>query len=165
MDMGSGDNNSHSCKISMLWNWYTIDSCFLSSTWHIKTKGEFVGSIIGIFFLCISIEFIRRISREYDKKLIKIAKAEIVLSTLPDIPTDQISSSSYNFRPTWIQQIIRGIAYGSQFTAAFLVMLFGMYFNGYILFAIFLGQTVGYIVFGRDTCTTSIDHIVSGTCC
>jgi copper transporter 1 len=31
-------------------------------------------------------------------------------------------------------------------------MLLGMYYNGFILFAIFLGHTLGYFVFGRDTC-------------
>ena len=32
-------------------------------------------------------------------------------------------------------------------------MLLGMYYNGYILFAIFLGHTIGYFAFARDTCT------------
>jgi hypothetical protein len=26
-------------QISMLWNWYTVDSCFLSTQWHIRSKG------------------------------------------------------------------------------------------------------------------------------
>lgn len=30
-------------------------------------------------------------------------------------------------------------------------MLLGMYFNGFILFAIFIGATLGYLVFGSDT--------------
>jgi copper transporter 1 len=44
-------------------------------------------------------------------------------------------------------------------------MLLGMYYNGYILFAIFIGQTVGFILFGRDTCKTMLDHSRSGQCC
>jgi copper transporter 1 len=43
-------------------------------------------------------------------------------------------------------------------------MLLGMYYNGYILFAIFIGQTVGYIVFGRDTCGGA-ELDCSGSCC
>lgn len=27
-------------QVSMLWNWDTVDACFLSSTWHIRTTGE-----------------------------------------------------------------------------------------------------------------------------
>lgn len=41
-------------------------------------------------------------------------------------------------------------------------MLLGMYYNGYILFAIFLGQTAGYIAFGRDTLG---ENVGLGTCC
>ncbi|WWC92619.1 uncharacterized protein L201_007578 [Kwoniella dendrophila CBS 6074] len=167
MDHGSMDMDSHACKISMLWNWYTIDSCFLSSTWHVRSKGGFAGSVIGVFILCIAIEFVRRVGREYDRRLIMDSKANLA-SALPEVAgnKDGINTPTfYQFKPTWIQQIIRGICYGSQFTASFLVMLFGMFFNGYILFAIFLGQTVGYIIFGRDTCSTSIDHSSSRSCC
>ncbi|WWC66086.1 uncharacterized protein I303_108708 [Kwoniella dejecticola CBS 10117] len=167
MDMGHGDMDmdSHACKISMLWNWYTIDSCFLSATWHVRSKGGFAGSVIGVFLLCIAIEFVRRVGREYDRRLIMAAKAGLTPVTLPEVSKDASSPTTYHFRPSWVQQIIRGIAYGSQFTAAFLVMLFGMFFNGYILFVIFLGQTVGYIIFGRDTCTAAVDHVASGSCC
>jgi hypothetical protein len=38
----------------MLWDWYTIDACFLSKTWHITTKGMCAGSALGMFFFCIS---------------------------------------------------------------------------------------------------------------
>jgi copper transporter 1 len=46
-------------------------------------------------------------------------------------------------------------------------MLLGMYYNGYILLAIFLGQTTGYILFGRDTCGVGlgVDHTTIGHCC
>ncbi|WWD04407.1 hypothetical protein V865_002476 [Kwoniella europaea PYCC6329] len=168
MDMGGDmDMDSHACKISMLWNWTTIDACFLSASWHIRSKGDFAGSVIGIFFLCIAIEFVRRVGREYDRRLIMAAKSGLIPSALPELSSnkDTTTPMTYHFRPSWVQQIIRGVCYGSQFTAAFLVMLFGMFFNGYILFAIFLGQTVGYIIFGRDTCTASVDHVASGSCC
>ena len=46
-------------------------------------------------------------------------------------------------------------------------MLLGMYYNGYILFAIFIGHTAGYFLFGRDTCTGGIhpEGTGSGHCC
>jgi copper transporter 1 len=46
-------------------------------------------------------------------------------------------------------------------------MLLGMYYNGYILFAIFIGHTVGYLAFARDTAvvSSSSTHIGSGHCC
>lgn len=57
----------------MLWNWYTVDSCFLAETWHVKTKGAFAGSVIGVFLLVILIEAFRRGAREYDRYLVKNA--------------------------------------------------------------------------------------------
>lgn len=59
----------------MLWNWYTVDTCFLAETWHNKTKGAFAGSVIGVFLLVIAIEGLRRLAREYDRKLVKAAMA------------------------------------------------------------------------------------------
>lgn len=58
----------------MLWNWYTVDTCFLSSSWQNTTKGMFAGSVIGVFFLVIAIEGVRRLAREYDRKLLASAK-------------------------------------------------------------------------------------------
>ena len=57
----------------MLWNWYTVDTCFLAESWHNKTKGAFAGSVIGVFLLVIAIEGLRRLAREYDRRLVKAA--------------------------------------------------------------------------------------------
>lgn len=43
-------------------------------------------------------------------------------------------------------------------------MLLGMYYNGFILFAIFLGHTFGYLLFGRDTLVPE-QLVESGCCC
>jgi len=59
----------------MLWNWYTVDTCFLSSSWHNRSKGMFAGSIVGVFFLVIAIEALRRAGREYDRNITKAALA------------------------------------------------------------------------------------------
>ncbi|CAG8976818.1 hypothetical protein HYALB_00009082 [Hymenoscyphus albidus] len=67
--MGMGMGGGSGCKISMLWNWYTIDACFISHSWHITTPGMFAGSCIGVILLVISLEFLRRVSREYDRFL------------------------------------------------------------------------------------------------
>ncbi|WVR07894.1 hypothetical protein IAU60_004937 [Kwoniella sp. DSM 27419] len=139
--------------------------CFLSSSWHIHTKGGFVGSVFGVFFLCMAIELVRRGMREYDRRLILATRSAAALAA-NDNKATVAGAHPFHYQPSWVQQITRGFAYGSQFSASFLVMLLGMYYNGYILiFGIFLGHTVGYIVFGRDTCTASVDHVASGNCC
>lgn len=50
----------------MLWNWYTIDSCFIARSWHVSTKGQFAGSCIGCFLLVLSAQWLHRVAREYD---------------------------------------------------------------------------------------------------
>ena len=70
MDMSGSSSSSNStkasCKISMLWNWYTIDTCFIARSWHVNTKGQFAGSCIGCFLLVLSAQWLHRIAREYD---------------------------------------------------------------------------------------------------
>ncbi|KAL4754212.1 hypothetical protein BDW72DRAFT_200948 [Aspergillus terricola var. indicus] len=73
MDMGSSDSGAQ-CVISMLWNWNTIDSCFLARSWHIRSRGMFAGSCIGVICLVIALEFLRRIAREYDAFIIHRAQ-------------------------------------------------------------------------------------------
>ena len=51
----------------MLWNWYTVDACFISSTWRVTSAGMFAGSCIGVICLVILLEFLRRVQREYDQ--------------------------------------------------------------------------------------------------
>lgn len=244
MDMGGGDG---ACKISMLWNWYSVDACFLSSSWHVKSKAQFAGSVIGICLLVMAIEGVRRLGREYDRRLLRarndavenatcgmgvgaglpaasgatagftapaLTKVESIMpivesngggcgsksggggcgsknivpanstggcgtgggcgSSTPSkelyTPSAELGSFNANTTnspaggfsqmhcrppipslPTWSQQIVRSFIYGSQFSAAFLVMLLGMYFNGFVLIAIFIGATLGYLVFGSDT--------------
>lgn len=71
MDMaGSGAATSHKCKISMLWNWYTIDSCFFARSWHVTSRGMFAGTCIGIFFWVISYCWLHRFIVEYDNSII-----------------------------------------------------------------------------------------------
>ncbi|KAF2140627.1 uncharacterized protein K452DRAFT_288724 [Aplosporella prunicola CBS 121167] len=68
MDMGS---SMGACKISMTWNWNTIDACFLTETWHIKTRGQFAGTCIGVILLVMVLELLRRASKEYDRFLVR----------------------------------------------------------------------------------------------
>ncbi|KAJ5591029.1 hypothetical protein N7450_005001 [Penicillium hetheringtonii] len=63
-----------SCKIDMLWNWYTIDACFLSHSWQITSHGMFAGSCIGVFCLVLCLEALRRLGREYDAFVLRRAR-------------------------------------------------------------------------------------------
>lgn len=92
----------------MLWNWTTVDACFLSKTWHVTSKGMFAGSVLGVFFLCVAIEALRRAAREYDRKIAAMNR------TLAPAKGGRV-------QPTMGQHVVRSAAYGAQFTGAFLV--------------------------------------------
>ncbi|KAH8921150.1 Ctr copper transporter [Atractiella rhizophila] len=153
MDMG-GDGSGHACKISMLFNWYVEDACFLSRDWHIRSKTAFAFTFIGIFLMAFLVEGVRRSMREFDRYILFNATRD---SNLPSVIT---------FEPTLFEHSIRAFLFTVQFTVAFLLMLLGMYFNVIILFAIFFGAGFGYLTFARDTLTGQAEvQEVGASCC
>jgi len=142
----------------MLWNWYTIDACFISRSWHITSKGMFAGSCIGVILLVISLEALRRGAREFDRYIVRQAQlrnqADCRLN--PDSSSDNnngataVSSncvaSTMTFRPDVWQQLIRAAFHCAQFTVAYFIMLLAMYYNGYIIISIIIGAFLGSFV-------------------
>ncbi|KAF2195179.1 Ctr-domain-containing protein [Zopfia rhizophila CBS 207.26] len=155
-----------SCKISMLWNWYTIDSCFLARSWHVTSKGMFAGSCIGVILLVISLEFLRRAGKEYDRYIISqysrslapAQNASSSSSTNNDIAKGASANvagaacipTTQRFRPNLLQQAVRALLHMLQFAVAYFVMLLAMYYNGYIIICIFIGAYLGYFIFGWE---------------
>ncbi|KAF2703136.1 Ctr-domain-containing protein [Pleomassaria siparia CBS 279.74] len=160
MDMGAG-----ACKISMLWNWYTVDSCFLASSWHNTSKGMFAGSCIGVIFLVISLEMLRRAGKEYDRYILAqytqsstSAHASSISSTAGLSTTNFAKDSPApshtpvkRFRPSVAQQAVRALLHMAQFAVAYIIMLLAMYFNGYIIICIFIGAFLGFFAFGWES--------------
>lgn len=100
MDMSGSAHSaasSNACKISMLWNWYTINSCFLARSWHVRTRGQFAGSCIGCFFLVMSAQWLHRVAREYDAAIARrkqLRNVNQVSGTKEEAGEDSSSSSS-----------------------------------------------------------------------
>lgn len=67
--MAMGSSDPHACKISMLWNWYTIDSCFLARSWHVTSRGMFAGTCIGVFFWVMAYCWYHRLVVEFDRSV------------------------------------------------------------------------------------------------
>ncbi|KAF3069874.1 Copper transport protein ctr4 [Daldinia childiae] len=159
MDMGGG------CQINMLWNWYTVDACFISSSWHITSKGMFAGSCIGVILLAILLEFLRRSVKEYDNYLVrKNASHSLVVSVASNDnengrtspKPDQTSAgklpsvkpvASNGYRPKPLEQAVRAFLHTAQFVVAYFLMLLAMYYNGYIIICIFIGAYIGSFIF------------------
>ena len=153
----------------MLWNWYTIDACFLASSWHIKTKGMFAASCIGVALLVVCLEFLRRIGKEYDSYILRQFHRRAAslryrprvsyvapkfddernssgcgpdASCAPPLPDQQFIT----FRATPAQQITRGAIHAATFGVGYIVMLLAMYFNGYIIISIIIGAFLGKVL-------------------
>jgi copper transporter 1 len=153
----------------MLWNWYTIDACFLASSWHIKTKGMFAASCIGVALLVVCLEFLRRLGKEYDAYILRQFHRRAAslqyqprvsyaapkfdngltangcgpdASCAPPLPEQRFIT----FRATPAQQITRGIIHAATFGLGYIVMLLAMYFNGYIIISIIMGAFLGKVL-------------------
>ncbi|KAG6064626.1 hypothetical protein E4U32_008225 [Claviceps aff. humidiphila group G2b] len=164
--MGGGSG----CKISMLFNLYTIDSCFLSSQWRITSNAAFAGSCIGVFLLTLLLELLRRSIKEYDRYLIRQHRSRhqtassatgsttgsATGSATPPNTTKNCAAAVSSitcgkaippFRPNALQQGIRAFLHLLAFFVGYILMLLAMYYNGYILLCIFLGAFVGAFIF------------------
>ncbi|CAN6652733.1 hypothetical protein TRVA0_026S00584 [Trichomonascus vanleenenianus] len=186
MDMGGSSGDQAACKMQMYWNWFTIDACFLAKSWHITSRGMFAGTCIGVIFLVMALEFVRRAQREYDRMIVQQWKErQAALQTsessslennasktvVPGISmriSDRIHLSNKNsptFKPTFFQQIIRALFYMIQLGGGYIVMLLVMYYNGYIFFCILIGGLLGFFFFGSDNITDGLHQESLHACC
>lgn len=134
----------------MLWNWDTIDACFLAESWHITSRGMFAASCIGVALLVMCLEFMRRLGKEHDAFLLRQFQRNLHSrkavdadeGTCCDAPV-QLEIQYATFRATPLQQLIRAIIHGVTLGLAYIVMLLAMYYNGYIIISIILGAILG----------------------
>jgi len=116
----------------MLWNWYTIDACFISSSWRITSKAMFAGSCIGVVLLVIILEFLRRAGKEYDRYLVaqhnRSRAAVVATNSSASSDNDNgtgrktgVTSSAAcapvvtQFRPSLVQQAVRALLHMVRF--------------------------------------------------
>lgn len=148
-----GQNKAHMSTLKqMLWNWNTIDSCFIASSWKITSKGVFAGSCIGVVCLTIMLELLRRATKEYDRYLVdkhmrstpppsapKTTAKGIELGACKKAPSDTVSEAptttgdagaaagaAYHirpYRPSIYEQAIRALLHLLQFAVGYFVML------------------------------------------
>jgi copper transporter 1 len=146
---------------------YLVDfvAGFISSSWHVRSSGQFAGSCIGVILLVMSLEFFRRASREYDRYVTLQAqsKRQQLESTNPSpggstskdiaLVAVGIVPGAGKFRPSLFQQVIRALFHMAQFAVAYFIMLLAMYYNGYIIICIIIGAFLGAFVFSWEPIT------------
>lgn len=150
----------NACKISMLWNWNTVDACFLAESWQVKNDGMMAASCIGVMLLVVTLEFLRRIGKEYDTYIARQFQRHVATQTsssrqaadtnntsccapAPPVEQPMYGPQTVTFRASPLQQLIRSVIHMFTFGVAYIVMLLAMYFNGYIIISIFLGAGIG----------------------
>ncbi|KAK6070137.1 C6 transcription factor [Seiridium cupressi] len=137
------------CQISMLWNWYTVDTCFLSPSWKIRSQGGFAGLCIAIILMAILAQSLGWFAKYYDQRLVRQHQHKTVA-----LATQATQNASTNgsliakhahdlspvaaFRPNLMQQAIRTLIRTVHFALAYWIMLLAMYYNGYIIICIII---------------------------
>ncbi|KAK4941334.1 hypothetical protein LTR10_018744 [Elasticomyces elasticus] len=130
----------------MLWNWYTIDACFLAESWHITTKGAFAASCIGVILLVVSLEFLRRVGKEYDTFILRQFQRNTNFKDHNNTDCCQSGPQIVTFRASPLQQLVRSVIHALTFGLAYIVMLLAMYYNGFVIICIFIGAFLGKFV-------------------
>lgn len=132
----------------MLLNWTTIDACFLFSAFHVRSSFIFFLACLGSFLLVISLEFLRRFQREFDRylrarKTIRQDKEYFLPEETEEKLLDKGMEESgekgaRRERPVVIvlEQILRGLIHMVQFSVSYCIMLMFMYSNGTNLFVL-----------------------------
>ena len=140
---------------------------FLAESWHNRSGGAFAASCVGVALLTVSVEFMRRVGKEYDAVILRQFQRSVAAQAA-DVKTANGSESCASnpriviFRATPVQQLIRAVIHAITFGVAYIVMLLGesevlcnkledtdwasgiaMYFNGYIIISIFIGAGIG----------------------
>ncbi|KAM7192752.1 putative high affinity copper protein [Rhypophila sp. PSN 637] len=138
-----GGSSAAECKISMLWNWYTIDACFLSSDWQIKSQGAFAASCIGVVLLVILLEVSRRLGKEFDTYINREFEARVAALTVAASTSSIEGPQTVTLRASPLHQLVRAVLHAVTFGLAYIVMLLAMYYNGYIIICILIGAGLG----------------------
>ncbi|KAL2182929.1 Ctr-domain-containing protein [Thermothelomyces heterothallicus CBS 203.75] len=174
MDHGNhGGSSGPACKISMLWNWYTVDACFLTSSWHITSRGAFAATCIGVVLMVVLLEALRRLAREYDEHIQRDFAARVALITagaggdagpatagganagagagagqtgravVEPALLMEAPQTVVTFRASPLQQLVRALLHTATFGLAYIIMLLAMYYNGYVIISILIGALLG----------------------
>ncbi|KAM0347954.1 hypothetical protein ACHAPU_004455 [Fusarium lateritium] len=148
MDHGAMGGSGADCKVEMLWNWNTIDACFLASSWQIQNQGMMAATCIGTILLVVLVELFRRMGKEYDALLQRGFQRQATTHSVAlaaagctgaVVPTRQ----TLTYRASPLQQLVRAFIHAVTFGGAYIIMLLAMYFNGYVIISIFIGSGLG----------------------
>jgi len=128
----------------MLLNWNTINTCFLSSSFHVHSSAGFATVCICSFLLVIFLESLRRLQRKLDnyfrrkhrqqsndfdvKELQSLNNSQSLVERVAI--RDRLGRASARKGQVALEQMVRGVVHMLQFGISYVVMLLVMYSNG-----------------------------------
>lgn len=62
----------------MLWNWHTLDACFLAESWQIRSAGGFAALCLGVVLLVLLLEAAGRAAQLYDEHLVRLHRLQAI---------------------------------------------------------------------------------------
>lgn len=139
----------------MLWNWQVVDSCFLSESWHVRSRGAFAASCIGVVALAACVEAVKHWSTVYDAQVCASLRAAdarrldaLALEDDGDVGLTTAQRQRRHrhrrmLRATPFQQLVRTALAVTLQGGFYVLMLIAMAFNGYIVVCILLGTALG----------------------
>lgn len=184
-----------SCTMSMLWNWYSKDVCFIARSWRTHTKGIFAGTCIGVFGLLLAINWWRRLLSQYKIYCAELRDEEVKTYILAGGEITKRSTSNSRLTPffqtlkhDWLWRLDRNLCvevddkvyiYPSVFehvlycmgdtiewSVHHCIMLLFMYFNGYVFISCMIGAGIGFLLFqNKPLNKASGGEKVSKRCC
>lgn len=232
MHMGGMDMGGGSCEMSMSWNWKVIDSCFLAEGWHVKTKGQFAGTCIGVFCWVVFLIWLRKARSALDSHIVQnkvrrlakggnlnVAQNSLQADEQPQSgaisddkdhglvassasgghnspnrsntflgrcgdtimgrsPVDNVgeagalpfssnqgTASRSSVRPNLLEQIVRALMFGFEYSIVWLLGLILMSYNGYVIISAFLGAFIGFLLFDWNALPLQISAPAAPRCC
>ncbi|KAJ5946971.1 hypothetical protein N7454_003810 [Penicillium verhagenii] len=154
----------------MMFNFYTINACFLSTGWKIENHGMSAATCIGVVLLVVLVDFCRRVGHEYDNFLTRQFQRQALNGSFAKTSTRHDSAITYRVTP--LQQLTRAIIHAVTFAGGNMIMLLAMYFNVYLIICIFIGAGLGKFLCDWMVVTIGVDNLQetplmvgTATCC
>ncbi|CAF9926343.1 hypothetical protein IMSHALPRED_006936 [Imshaugia aleurites] len=153
MDMGA------KCNMNMLFTWDTTNLCIIFRWWHISSTMTLLVSLVAVALLTAGYEAVREASRKYEARSAEYA------NTLPNDGGDDDAGrdrGSFLWSGKGAGQrekkvrLVKAAFYAVQVFYSFFIMLLFMTYNGWVMFAVAVGASVGYIGFGNSSSTKSV---------
>lgn len=140
-DHNMPDHNmpSGSCQMNMVFSWDYQDTCVVFKQWHVKTRLQFIFTLIAIAAIGVGYEYFRA----------RIKKFLNENSSIYSLSGQSTNSEYDSYSPSSYKRfkIISSALYAAQVFYSFFIMLIFMTFNGWYMIAVAVGAGVGNYFF------------------